>query len=115
MQPNAKQIVVIVIALLSFLASASANLTELFGPGTAKIIVSTSTFLNGLISAALMPFLSNTSVVKDAGALKGVDIQVSRTAAPAIAALAIAPAENGIAPAPGEGAAVKQVAEGTAS
>jgi hypothetical protein len=109
---NAKQIVLIVIAMLSFLAGASANLTELFGTGVAKLIVSSAVFVNGMMSAALTPFLSNANVVIDAKAQTGVNVLVDRTAAPNIAALAVDPKQTSIEPAPGEAAAVKQVATG---
>ena len=109
---NAKQVVLIIIAMLSFLAGASANLTELFGVGVAKLIVSSAVFVNGMMSAALTPFLSNANVVVDAKAQKGVEILIDRTAAPNIAALAVDPKQNSISPAPGEDAAVKQVAAG---
>lgn len=107
---NAKQIVLIIIALLSFIAGASANLTELFGAGTAKAIVNAAVFINGLMSAALAPFLGNASVVKDAGALKGVELQISGSAAPNIAALAVDEKQLSISPAPGEEKAVAQQA-----
>jgi hypothetical protein len=110
---NSKQIVLIVVAMLSFLASASANLTDLFGPGLAKIIVSTATFLNGLISASLAPFLSNTNVVLDAKDQTGVSVNIDRYANQKLAALAIDPTQANISPAPGEAAAVSKVAEGT--
>lgn len=112
MSLNPKQIVLIVIAMLSFLASASANLTDLFGAGNAKLIVSGATFLNGMISSALAPFLSNASVVKDAGALPGVAVQVDRGAQQSIAALAVDPGLESISPAPGEERAVSKNAEG---
>lgn len=109
---NGKQIVLIVIAMLSFLAGASANLTDLFGAGVAKVIVSAATFANGLISAMMAQFLSNTNVVRDAGAMQGVEVQISRSATPSIAALAVDPTEKSIAPAPGEDRAVQAKAEG---
>lgn len=112
MNLNAKQVVLIIIAVLSFLATATTNLTELFGPGTAKIIASSATFLNGLIAAAMAPFLSNASTVKDAGQQTGVEMTVNRSAAPAIAALAVDPAQDSIAPAPGEENAVARKATG---
>lgn len=109
---NAKQIVLIVISILSFVAGASANLTELFGAGTAKAVVNTAVFVNGLMSAALAPFLSTANVVKDAGAVTGVDVQVSRTAPANIAALAVDESQPSISPAPGEEKAVAQKAVG---
>ena len=65
------------------------------------------------MSAALAPFLSNANVVKDAGAIDGVNVSVSRAAPQQIAALAIAEENNGVSPAPGESVAVAKKAEGT--
>lgn len=107
---NAKQIVLIIIALLSFIAGASANLTELFGAGVAKTIVNAAVFINGLMSAAMTPFLSTASVVKDAADVKGVDVNVSREAPKNIAALAVDEANLSISPAPGEERAVAEKA-----
>lgn len=111
---NAKQIVLIAVSMLSFVAGASANLTDLFGASTAKVIVSIATFANGMITASLAPFLSNTSVARDAGALDGVKLQIDRSASPQIAALAVDEAQINIAPAPGEERALVRKAEGTA-
>lgn len=113
MQPNAKQIVVMVLAVLAFIAAATSQMEPLIGIAAAKAISGGAAFFGGLIAAALAPFLSNSSVVKDAGSLTGVEVQVSRAAAPGIAALAVAAQDNGVAPAPGEGQAVAQVAQGT--
>lgn len=107
---NAKQVVLIILSLLSFTAAATTQLTDVFGPGVAKGIASVASLLNGMMSAALAPFLSNSSVVKDAGALDGVNVRVTGEAAPQIAALAVAPDNNGIEPARGEEVAVQQKA-----
>lgn len=115
MQLNAKQIVLIVLAMLSFTATGIQLLEPVIGVGAVKAVGSIATFIGGLMAAAMSPFLSNSSVVLDAKAQKGVDIFVDRTADPKIAVLAMDPLQDNIQPAPGEGAAVKKVADGVAA
>lgn len=115
MQPNAKQVVVIILAMIGFTATGIQQLEPVIGAAAVKAVASICTFIGGLMAAALAPFLSNASVVLDAKAQKGVDIYVDRTADPKIAAIAIDPKQESIQPAPGEAAAVKQVAEGVAA
>lgn len=105
---NAKQVVLMILSLLSFTAAATTQLTDVFGPTTAKAIASLSSLLGGMMSAAMTPFLSNSSVAKDASQLPGVEVQVSREAAQPIAALAVSnePGLESIAPAAGEERAV---------
>jgi hypothetical protein len=112
MQPNAKQIVVIILAMIGFTATGVQQLEPVIGLAAVKAVASICTFIGGLMAAALAPFLSNANVVLDAKKQTGVEVVVDRTAAPAIAAMAIDPNQDGISPAPGESAALKRVAEG---
>ena len=109
MQPNAKQVVVIILAMIGFTATGIQQLEPVIGHAAVQAVGSICTFIGGLMAAALAPFLSNANVVVDAKNQKGVEIVVDRTAAPAIAAMAIDPQQQGIGPAPGEGAALKQI------
>ncbi len=115
MQPNAKQIVVIILAMIGFTATGVQQLEPVIGIAAVKAVGSICTFIGGLMAAGLAPFLSNANIVLDAKNQKGVEVVVDRTAAPAIAALAVDPKQDGISPAAGEGAAVKKVAEGVAA
>jgi len=112
MQLNAKQVVVIILAMIGFTATGIQQLEPVIGHTAVLAVSSICTFVGGLMAAALAPFLSNSSIVFDAKEQKGVQVFVNRNAAPAIAAMAVDPQQQSIQPAPGEGAAVKQVAEG---
>lgn len=110
MNINAKQIVLMILAMLSFTATGISAMEAVIGVSMVKAIGATATFVGGLMAAAMTPFLSNANVVLDAKNQKGVEVVVDRTAAPQIAALAIDPKQEGIAPAPGEEIAVTQKA-----
>lgn len=110
MNLNAKQIVLIVLAMIGFTATGIQQLEPVIGVVAVKAVASICTFVGGLMAAALAPFLSNASVVKDAGSINGVEVKVDRNAAPAIAALAVDQSDNGISPVRGEEAAVSQKA-----
>jgi hypothetical protein len=113
-QINAKQVVLIIMAVLGFTAGATTQLNDLLGPQVAKVVVSVATFVNGLMAAALAPFLSNTQTVRDAADLEGVQVRVGREATPQLAALAVDPANESISPARGQEAEVAQKAEAVA-
>lgn len=115
MQLNAKQIAMLVLAMIGFTATGIQQLEPVIGVTAVKAVGSICTFIGGLMAAALTPYLSNSSVVLDAKAQKGVDVQIDRTASPQLALMAMDPKQNSIAPAPGEFEAVKQVAEGVAA
>lgn len=107
---NAKQVVLMIIAMIAFTATGITALEPVIGVTAAKAVAAIATFLNGLMAAAMTPFLGNSSIVKDAGAIKGVDVQISREAPQNIAALAVDAANESISPAPGEERAVAQKA-----
>jgi len=111
MNINAKQVVLMILAMLSFTATGISALDAVIGVATAKAIGAIATFVGGLMAAAMTPFLSNASTVKDAGSMEGVDVQVSRSAPQNIAALAVDPNQPNISPAPGEASAVAKKAE----
>jgi len=109
---NGKQIFMIIGAVVSVLMIAGPQLTDLFGSALAKNITSAAGLGNLIINGVMVALTSNTNVVFDAKSQKGVEVNVNRNAAPAIAAMAVDPDQQSIAPAPGEDAAVKQVAQG---
>ena len=107
---NAKQIVLIILAMLGFTATGIQQLEPVIGHTAVLAVGSICTFVSGLMAAALSPFLSTSNVIKDASSVPGVDVQVSRDAPQQVAALAADPDQNSIAPAPGEERAVLQKA-----
>ena len=103
---NAKQIISIVGAVLSVLMISTAQLTDLFGAGTAKSIVSISGLVNLILQSIMTAITSQTQTVRDASQTKGVEVQVTEKASPAIAALAVDPANDSITAAKGSENAV---------
>lgn len=108
---NYKQIMAIVVAILSATAAASANLTDLFGAGVAKSLVSAATLLNTMLSSVLAVYSSTSQNVVDASNVDGVKVKVSGEAPQKIAALALDEKQVSISPEVGEERAVVQKAE----
>lgn len=108
---NSKQLVLIVLAMLSFTATGIQQLEPVIGVTAVKVVASIATFINGLMAAAMAPFLSNANVVKDAGSVHGVEVRVGREAPQNIAALAVDDAQVNISPKSGEEVAVAQNAQ----
>lgn len=111
MNLNAKQIISIAGAILSVLMISTAQLTDLFGPGVAKSIVSVAGLGNLIMQSVMTALTSTANVVLDAKSQKGVEVFVDRTASPQIAAMAMDPKQDNISPAPGEAQAVAKNAE----
>lgn len=100
MNLNGKQIIGIVIAILGVLMISTSQLTDLFGAGTAKNIVSTAALLNSILGSVMAVITSNTQTVKDASNTLGVQpLRITSDASPAIAALAVNPNVSNIGPA----------------
>lgn len=108
MNLNAKQIVLIILAMIGFTATGIQQLEPVIGVVAVKTVASLCTFIGGLIAAAMAPFLSNASVVKDAGSVQGVEVNIDRTAPQNIAALAVDATQTSISPKPGEERAVAE-------
>lgn len=91
---NRGQILSIVIAVLGVLVASTSQLTELFGAGATKAIVSASTLLMSTlasINTILQGQGSQLSAVRD---MPGVEkITVNEKANPTLAAMAVDPAE----------------------
>lgn len=111
MQLNAKQVVLIILAVLGFTATGISQLEPVIGHSAVVAVQSISSFIGGMMAAAMAPFLSNNSIALDAKGQAGVSLQVDRTADPKLLAAALNPSESGIAPAPGEAAAIAKVVE----
>jgi hypothetical protein len=104
---NGKQVIAIIVAVLGVVMGSAAQLTDLFGAGNTKIIISVAGLLNSTLSAVLAIIMTQTAQVKDVLAMPGVErLDVNAKASPALAALAVDPAVNKIAPIP---AAIDQV------
>ncbi len=108
MNLNQNQIIAIIIAVLSVLAGSTAQLTDLFGSGVAKTIISVATLGNTVLSSVLAVVSSQGSVIKQVLAMPGIQhVDVNAQANSTVATLAMDSAVDKISPTP---AAATQVA-----
>lgn len=92
MNLNAKQILAIILAILSVFSGSAAQLTDLFGTGIAKILISASSLASTALSSVLAVLSSQGSLVRDVAAMPGVErINVNASASQALAAVATDP------------------------
>lgn len=113
MNLNAKQIISIVGAILGVLMISTTQLTDLFGAGTAKSIVSIAALVNTVLSSVMAVITSQSSQVRDVLAMPGVDkINVNGQANATLAALAVDPTVDKISPTPAAQQKVEQTAKG---
>lgn len=93
------QIVLICSAIVSAIAGASAQLTGIFGAGTAQIIVSVATLINTIMSSVLVPFTGQSAQLKNVLAMPGIEkITVNAQANQTLSAIAVDPTVNKISP-----------------
>lgn len=107
---NRNQWLGIAIVIVSALSISTANLTDIFGAGVAKVIVSACSMLTTIFGGIVTVITGQTGMAQQLGNLTGVKVQVDATADPSLAKLAVSPDNNGIEPAPGQGADVAKVA-----
>lgn len=111
MSLNRNQILAITIAILSAMAASTAQLTDIFGPGVAKTIISAAGLLNSALSSILAVITSQSGIVKDTLAMPGVEnIQINRQANQTLAAIAVDPLQDKIQPTPMDATKVNQIA-----
>lgn len=92
MNLNTKQILAIILAILSVLSGSTAQLTDLLGVGSAKVVISVASLAMSVISAVLAVLTSQGNTVKDVTAMPGVQrISVNEQANPTLAAMATDP------------------------
>lgn len=112
MNLNGKQIMAIAGAVLSALVVSTAQLTDLFGPGIAKTIVSAAGMVNLVLQSITAAITGQGQMVKDVLAMPGVErIGVNKEANQTLAALAMDPMVNNIAPIRGAETAVQSAAQ----
>jgi hypothetical protein len=96
---NGKQIISIIGAIVSVLMVSTTQLTDLFGPGVTKTVVSIAGLSNMILSSVMAALTSQGSTVKDVLAMPGVEhVTVNAQATQTLAALAVDPAQDKIAP-----------------
>lgn len=115
MNLNTKQIISIVGVIISVLMVSTSQLTDLFGAGTAKTIVSISGLANMILQGVMTVITSQGSTVKDVLAMPGVEnIAVNGKANATLATIAVDPAQNNIAPTAAAAATVSATAKAAA-
>jgi hypothetical protein len=113
MQLNGKQIVLMILAMLGFVAAGANQLDPIIGVTAAKAVASIAAFVGGLMSAAMTPLLSNDRTVRDASNTTGVEpIRINEQASQSLAALAVDPSITNIGPAPHQYEGVEAKASG---
>jgi hypothetical protein len=105
------QMLCIVIAVLGVVSTSTANLTDLFGPGWTKIIVSSATLMTTILSAIMAFLTGQASQIKAVQSMPGVEkITVNEKANAALATLAVDPMQDKIEPTPAAARAVEATA-----
>lgn len=113
MNLNGKQTIAIVVVVLSVIIGSTAQLTDLFGAGATKIIISLASIMNAILSGVLSVISSQTGTVKDVQSMPGVEkLVVNREANSTLAAMAVDPAQAKIETKPGDERAVRETAQG---
>lgn len=114
MNLNGKQVISIIIAVLSVLMVSGAQLNDLIGASASKTVVSLAGLLNlilGSVMAAISGNLTQPQQVQQVLNMKGIDrISVNALAPPSVAAMAVNPDINKIAPTAGAQDAVEAIA-----
>lgn len=106
-----KQWLAIVAAVLSAIAVATTQMTEIFGPTLAKSIMGAAGLLSTILNTVLAIITSQTGTVKDVQSMPGVEkITVNAQANSALASMAVDPANQKIEPSAGSAAAVTRTA-----
>lgn len=94
MNLTGKQILLILSAVLSALVASTAQLDTIFGPTTAKSIISIISLLNTIITSITAAIMGQASLVKDVAAMPGVErVSVNAQASPVLAQVATDPAQ----------------------
>lgn len=114
MNLNTKQVISIVGAILSVLMISTAQLTDLFGAGTAKSIVSVAGLGNLILQSIMTALTSQSSTIREVLAMPGVDkVNVNAAANQTLAAIAVDRSIDKIGPTPGSAQQVEATAKGT--
>lgn len=92
MNLNTKQVLAIILAILSVMSGSTAQLTDLLGVGPAKAVISMSSLAMSVLSSVLAVLTGQGSIVRDVAAMPGVQrIDINPNANATLAAIAIDP------------------------
>lgn len=113
---NRNQILAVISAVLSVLVVSTTNLTDLFGAGMAKTIVSAAGMVNMILTSILATLTGQAGIIKDAAAMPGVEsIKVNSQANQTLAAIAVDPKQDKVAPTTKDETVVSVIANGGSS
>jgi hypothetical protein len=113
MNINNKQVLSIAIAVLSVLAVATSQLTNIFGAGIANEIVAVAGLLNTVLSSVMAVMTSQGSLVRSVAAMDGVEnIDVNRKANKTLANVVLDKNVDKVNAVQSDEAAIKKTAEG---
>lgn len=94
MNLTGKQVLLILSAVLSAMVAASAQLTDIFGPTTAKTVISVVSLSNTVLTSVMVAITGQASLVKDVRSMGGVErVLMNEDAPKALAQLAVDPTE----------------------
>lgn len=106
------QIIGIILVVNGALIGSSAQLTDLFDPHTAKIIISIASLGNSIFGGVVTLISGQGAQIKNVLAMPGVEgISVGRQANATLAAIAIDPGQDKIAPTQAAASAVAATAK----
>lgn len=95
------QIIGIILVINGALIGSSAQLTDLFDPHTAKIIISIASLGNSIFGGVVTLISGQGAQIKNVLAMPGIEnITVNRQASATLATIAVDPDQNKIAPTP---------------
>lgn len=95
MNLTGKQLLLITSAVLSALVAASAQLTDIFGPTTAKSLISIISLSNTVLTSITAAMSGQGSLVRDVAAMPGIErISVNSSANSTLASVAIDPTQK---------------------
>lgn len=106
------QIIGIILIVNGALIGSAAQLTDLFGAGVAKTIISIASLGNSIFGGIVTMISGQGAQIRNVLAMPGVEnIAVNRDANATLAAIAVDPAQDKIAPTPGAQQAVAATAK----
>lgn len=92
MNLNFKQVLAIAGVVLGVAMVSTSQLTDIFGSGPTKIIVSASAMLSMMLNGVLAVISGQAAMVRDVAAMPGIEpLKVNAQANPTLAAIAIDP------------------------
>lgn len=116
MNLNGKTILAICGAVLSVLMVSTAQLTDLFGPGITKSIISIAGLTNMILNSITVALSTQGSLVKEVAAMPGVErIQVNTQANQTLAQVATDPQQPKIGTNPEDRAQIMDIATGASA